>query len=272
MIPQGPKLKEFKNGKFKDIEFLQGMGSGNHSHVWRAKIDGDEYALKLFRNIGAVEENYYTDNKLEKLNIDKQLVDDQLSPFNCEARAYGRLQETGNEDLAWKCYGWIALDEETYGQRVWGEIGLPRYSWFSYAFTSDEQVADRELFPIYALVKEFIPAENIQAAPIDPDRAHEMAVAISTLHKLGITHRDIQDRNYVDCRFMDFSTSWTVPNVRLDRQLKWDPKSTIDQNETIDYFMFDDMWSQRPPSYYTFNNPLPFLRYSIISHLGIRRR
>lgn len=144
------------------------MGSGNHSHVWKTRIDGNEYALKMFRKIGAFEENHYTERRLGRFNVDKQLVEDQLPPFNCEARAYGRLQETGNEDLAWKCYGWIALDEETYSKTVREVIGLLRYQWFFYGFTSDEQVADRELFPIYALVKEFILAERIKAPPIDP--------------------------------------------------------------------------------------------------------
>ncbi|KAG8167902.1 hypothetical protein KVR01_003591 [Diaporthe batatas] len=244
MLPNtpGPKLKQFKDGNFGNIEFLQGMGSGNHSHVWRVTIDGDLYALKLFRKIRAREENFFTEDKLQSFNFSRQLLDDQLTPFNCEARAYGRLHETGNEDLAWKCYGWIALDEATYGQAVWDVIGLKRYEWFAYTFQSDEQVADRELWPIYAMVKEFFPAEAIQAPPIDPDRVHDMAAAVNTLHRIGITHQDIQDRNYVDCRFMDFSTSWTVPNVRLDRQLGWDDKDQIDQVDTIDYVMFDNMW------------------------------
>lgn len=56
---------------------------------------------------------------------------------------------------------------------------------------------------------------------------------------------------------MDFSTSWTVPNIRLDRALKWDPKKLIDEADTSDYFMFDDMiekWNaehpDQPPSSY----------------------
>lgn len=49
---------------------------------------------------------------------------------------------------------------------------------------------------------------------------------------------------------MDFSTSWTVPNIRLDRELKWDPKRLIDEADTSDYFMFDDMiekWNREHP-------------------------
>lgn len=60
----------------------------------------------------------------------------------------------------------------------------------------------------------------------------------------------VQDRNYVDSRIMDFSTSWTVPNIRLDRALGWDPKRLIDEADTNDYFMFDDMiekWNNEHP-------------------------
>lgn len=131
---------------------MKGLGSGAHSHVWKVKIDGKVYALKMFRHICAEEENDIKPEKLKKFDIDLQLVNGQLTPFNCEARAYGRLQETGKEDIAWKCYGYIALDEETYSSVVWDQIGLPRREWFSQTFKTDDQVADREVFPIYALV------------------------------------------------------------------------------------------------------------------------
>lgn len=251
MIRQGPQLKEFKNGKHKKIQFLDngGLGSGNHSHVWKVKIDNRIYALKMFRHIGAEEENAAPAARLKKFNIDRQLFNDQLTPFNCEARAYGRLQETGLEDLAWKCYGWVALDEETYGSIVWDKIGLARKEWFAASVTSDAQVADRPVFPIYALVKQFI--KDVKKLPtIDVSKAHDIAMRINELHDVGITHRDIQERNFVDSRIMDFSTSWTVPNVRLDRQLLWDSEDRIEQADFEDYFMFDEMlekWSEDHP-------------------------
>lgn len=248
-IPQGPKLGKFKDGKHKKVQFVKGLGSGAHSHVWKVKIDSRVYALKMFRHIRAEEENAASAAKLERLGIDLQLLNDQLTPFNCEARAYGRLKETGNEDIAWKCYGYIALDEATYSSIVWDKIGLPRKDWFSQYTNTDEEVADRPVFPILALVKEFIPDASKLGA-LDMAKAHDMAQNINKLHSIGITHRDIQDRNYVDSRIMDFSTSWTVPNIRLDRALKWDPKQLIDEADTNDYFMFDDMiekWNNEHP-------------------------
>lgn len=258
MIRQGPQLKEFKNGKHKKIEFLKdgGLGSGAHSHVWKVKIDNRIYALKMFRHIGAEEENAASDAKLKKFNIDRQLWNDQLSPFNCEARAYARLQEHDLEDIAWKCYGWVALDEETYGSIVWDKIALPRRDWFAMTITSDAQVADRPVFPIYALVKQFIPDID-KLGDIDINKAHDIAQHINKLHSVGITHRDIHKGNYVDSRIMDFSASWTVPNVRLDRELKLDPEDRIIEADTDDYFQFDRMiyqWNEEhsdlPPCTY----------------------
>lgn len=251
MIRQGPQLKQFKNGKYKKIEFLDrgGLGSGAHSHVWKVKIDNRLYALKMFRHIGAEEENAASDAKLKKFKIDRQLWNDQLSPFNCEARAYARLQEHGLEDVAWKCHGWVALDEETYGSIVWDKIALPRRDWFAQTTTSDAQVADRPVFPIYALVKQFIPDIG-KLGDIDINKAHDIAQDINKIHRVGITHRDIHSKNYVDSRIMDFSASWTVPNVRLDRELKWDSEERINEADTDDYFQFDLMiykWNEDHP-------------------------
>ncbi|KAI3394197.1 hypothetical protein diail_3012 [Diaporthe ilicicola] len=251
MLPntEGPKLGKFKNGRHRTIEFVKGLGSGAHSHVWRVKIDNKTYALKMFRHIRAEQENLAPPAKLEKAGIDLELLNNQLTPFSCETRAYGRLKETGNEDLAWKCYGYIALDEATYGAVVRDKIALPHRDWFSLDTRSDADVAGRPLFPIYALVKEFITNADRRPA-FDVRHAHGMAQAINRLHSVGIAHRDIQARNYADSRIMDLSTAWTVPNVRLDRQLLWDPVERIDEVDTDDYFMFDNMieeWNRLNP-------------------------
>lgn len=188
-IPQGPKLGKLKDGKHGTVQFKKGLGSGAHSHVWKVKIDGHTYALKMFRHIRAEEENAATPQKLERFGVDLQLLNDQLTPFNCEARAYGRLKETGNEDIAWGCFGYIALDEATYASVVWDRIKLPRREWFSQYIATDAEVADRPVFPILALVKEFIPDASRLGA-LDINKAHDMAQGINTLHSIGITHRD----------------------------------------------------------------------------------
>ncbi|KAK2613434.1 hypothetical protein N8I77_000350 [Diaporthe amygdali] len=215
----------------------------------------------MFRHVRAEEENATNPAKLARCGIDLEKLNNQLTPFNCEARAYGRLKETGNENLAWKCYGYIVLDERTYGSIVQNRIGLPRKEWFSQYIRTDAEVADKPLFPIYALVKEFIERDAREHGAFDIDNIQTMAETVKRLHSIGIAHRDIQDRNYVANRVMDFSTSWTVPNVRLDRELGWDTKDMIDQVDTEDYFMFDNMiekWNLENPdrtSLYRLTNP-----------------
>jgi hypothetical protein len=76
-----------------------------------------------------------------------------------------------------------------------------------------------------------------------------MAECINALHRVGITHRDIHEGNFVDSRIMDFSTSWTVPNIRLDRNLGWDAEKSINEADMNDYFMFDNMIEQHGGDY-----------------------
>lgn len=46
----GPKLNPFDFGGPQDIEFLDYLGSGLHSHVFKVQIRGHTYALKLVRS------------------------------------------------------------------------------------------------------------------------------------------------------------------------------------------------------------------------------
>ena len=44
----GPKLKKFKESSDSlDINFIKHLGKGVHGHVWKVRIDGVVYALKL---------------------------------------------------------------------------------------------------------------------------------------------------------------------------------------------------------------------------------
>lgn len=158
--------------------------------MWEVKIDGVTYALKMFRHIRAEEENAASPARLEQFGVDLQLLNDQLTPFNCEARAYGRLHETeGSEDIAWGCDGYVILSEAEYGAVVWDTIRLERKAWFSSYINTDAEVADRPVFPIYALVKEFI-TDAGRLGALDITKAHDMAQTINRLHSIGITHRD----------------------------------------------------------------------------------
>ena len=55
---KGPKLPRFKDGHYKTIEYLQLLGGsndadqlpiGDHGYVFKVRIDGEHYALKIVR-------------------------------------------------------------------------------------------------------------------------------------------------------------------------------------------------------------------------------
>ena len=55
---RGPKLRRFKDGHHGEIEYLELLGksddeehltNGDHGYVFRVRIDGELYALKIVR-------------------------------------------------------------------------------------------------------------------------------------------------------------------------------------------------------------------------------
>lgn len=50
-LPQvdGPKLKPFKFSGARKIEFLEYAGAGTHAQVFKVKMEGEIFALKVVR-------------------------------------------------------------------------------------------------------------------------------------------------------------------------------------------------------------------------------
>ncbi|EMR71838.1 hypothetical protein UCREL1_1113 [Eutypa lata UCREL1] len=108
----GLKLKPFNFQGPQKIEFLEHLGEGLYAHVFKVKILGKIYALKLFR--------FVYDHNWPSPASDTDLEDRELmsafynysEPFSCECRAFGRLQGAGHEELAVRCFGYVLLHEE----------------------------------------------------------------------------------------------------------------------------------------------------------------
>ncbi|KAF4335081.1 hypothetical protein FBEOM_11059 [Fusarium beomiforme] len=125
---EGPKLECFTDDLTKhDFKFLEYLGEGCHSAVVKAEIDGKVYVIKFFFPMEPVEqtiqmvpidENFMVDADVCELLTasDKmpQHVTDivrlQATSFYNECRAYGRLKETGREDLAIKAHGYLRVN------------------------------------------------------------------------------------------------------------------------------------------------------------------
>ncbi|KAI0537733.1 kinetochore Sim4 complex subunit FTA2-domain-containing protein [Xylaria digitata] len=94
-LPQcdGPKLKPFAFQVPPKIKFLDYLGEDLHSHVFKVQISGQIYA---FCCIGTWSGPLPRDWSPENIHA----LYGYSEPFSCECRAFGRLHETGYEELA----------------------------------------------------------------------------------------------------------------------------------------------------------------------------
>ncbi|KAK8097777.1 uncharacterized protein PG998_013263 [Apiospora kogelbergensis] len=250
----GPRLPQFKGrGGPLDIEFIKYLGSGVHAHVWKVRIDGDIYALKMFR----FGDNFTPASFFHvKLTPEEEVL--YMHPFNCEARAYARLQEADQEHLAIPCYGYLLLDQE---QQLRLREKDTTCDWTQDWYYYHDLHAGR---PIQALVKKFIEYDHVGArerghnsnirritrAFDSPRVARELLNNMVTLHRIGILHRDINNSNVAQGRFLDFSTSWTKPHPCLDtNQIESvdDPYDQLGITDAYDVDLMIGHWNRFHP-------------------------
>ncbi|KAK2758265.1 hypothetical protein FQN54_004110 [Arachnomyces sp. PD_36] len=170
-----PRLRRFVHWD-KPILYLELLGTGGEGQVFRVKIEGKIYVLKIFH------EWHYVGMPLpEKL---QQFT----SPFAHEARAFARLDCIGeNGTWAVKCHGWMRL---TYDHL------LP---------------IDRHCPPdivSWAIVKDYIP-ETVQLTDV-PEIRRKMEIA----YRASIFPIDILPRNYRGSFLVDLGSSMTWPYIR----------------------------------------------------------
>lgn len=174
-----------------------------------------------------------------------------MHPFNCEARAYARMQETNTTHLAIRCHGYILLNQEQ--QRAL-RAKDKTCDWVKDWYYRDKYAGQ----PIQALVKEYIDFDHVgerETAPdanwrrivraIDsPRTARTLLNNMSTLHQIGILHRDINTSNVAQGRFLDFSTAWTKPHPCLDTDQIESARDPYDQLGITDASGVDQMIEQ----------------------------
>ncbi|KAF5709243.1 kinetochore sim4 complex subunit FTA2 domain-containing protein [Fusarium mundagurra] len=179
-LPQGngPKIKAFDFQGPQQIEFLDHLGSGTHSIVFKVKIR-------------AHQDNWDDPNALGAFYPYSE-------PFTCECRAFGRLQETGYEELAVKCFGYILLDDAHERTMMNQFAHLPAHK---LSFTYDGYNDNDE--------EEYYKDPNLRDM-----RSVFVAAMVASRHfeQLGITDLDIAYRQIINGKLSDFSTSITVPH------------------------------------------------------------
>ncbi|VUC20217.1 unnamed protein product [Clonostachys rosea] len=217
---KGPKLRPFDFQGPQRIEFLEHLGDGVHSHVIKVKILEQIYALKLF--MFSNEEDYWGAAVSSQFDIKNRAqvtaFYEFLDPFNCECRAFGRLQESGHPELAVECYGYVLLDED-HERALRDRFPGDRLE----DVLQDDREDRRWGFPtktggrppIRGIVKEFGPG-------VDKLRNRHMSRLLQDIvqmQQLGIIHIDVGERQLINGKLCDFSTALTTPHFVMNPEL-----------------------------------------------------
>ncbi|KAK8078432.1 hypothetical protein PG996_004602 [Apiospora saccharicola] len=231
LIPdiRGPKLPPFQ-GDVENIEFMellspkrQDNSSDNipHSRVFRIKVGGNRYALKIF--------NFFTLEDLrpfvpggEHLLTDR-IVRYHLDPFYAECRAFGLLsQEKKDHSLAVRCHGYSFLPQ-TVENRIYEQFGIDDW----------HREAEDEQHPLRAIFKDYIPYKS----SCGRKKLSAMRSNLKQLNELGVYNMDIREDNYRGGRLFDFSLAITAPHISLSLKL-WS-KRQIEEDIRYDLECFE---------------------------------
>ncbi|KAM0494669.1 hypothetical protein ACHAP8_008539 [Fusarium lateritium] len=238
----GPKLEAFTD----DIEnhnytFLEYLGSGVHSAVFRVQIDNNIFVVKFFKTwwlnvptfeMHPVEENYMMDQtqNLDPAKDDPQpqavmdALKDQTTPFFNECRVYGRLKELDREDLAIRAHGYLRVHLTNRFLQEW-ETAIRLFHPNSAAGRKRCELStllehDDMSNPVYAIVKDWVQDHRTPGTPLtNPVKARQikhipkMLRDVHNLHKCGIVIRDLKEQQYYEGQLGDFSHAWTVPHL-----------------------------------------------------------
>ncbi|KAL1888651.1 hypothetical protein Sste5346_009443 [Sporothrix stenoceras] len=208
----------------QQIEFLDYLGQGLHAHVVKARIKNQEYALKLFR-FGYDEEWYgpgqmgYNEDRA-KPTMFAQYSED----FNCECRAFGRLQESSHAGLAVACYAYILLDEthehmlaDRFELEFNGSVDWPGYYDMRGRFLGERSGKPP---PIRGLLKALGKPGPVTDPPnFTISSARRLLRNTIKMHPLGIIFLDTRQDQFIEDKMCDFSQTLTVPHFLTNPEL-----------------------------------------------------
>ncbi|KAH0555809.1 hypothetical protein GP486_006245 [Trichoglossum hirsutum] len=210
----GPKLEAFDFQGPQKIKFLDHIGDGAHSRVFKVEILERVYALKIFRFVYDYDwlgpYNYTHPDNLEAMSA----FYNYSEPFSAECRAFGRLKEAGYEKLAVPCFGYLLLNEdhERVLMEQFSNLNLNFNGNGDYPGGDDMRARflgrDGRPPPLRAIVKEFGQADE----PLRTKGARTLLQDMIKLQQLGIISLDVAHRQLVDGKLADLSTAITLPH------------------------------------------------------------
>ncbi|KAH7302834.1 kinetochore Sim4 complex subunit FTA2-domain-containing protein [Stachybotrys elegans] len=236
----GPKLGMFTHHNSKiewldRLDFDRGDDPGIQGYVFRVKIRGQLYALKIFRDYDIMSKSYWWGAYLG-FNHDPTIAAYYMDPFFCECRSYGRIREALADkrlksNPAVPCYGYLLLSEEDEQYLESQGVDLA-------ASTSDSEdepeVMQRR--PIRALVKALASPKS----GVTVRRQGKIYANILELNAIGIYNRDIRAGNYRDGLLVDFGSAMVDPDIILDKLYQDDKENVYTQDESMFKTMLED--------------------------------
>lgn len=207
-----------------------------------------------FRFISDDEWMTYGRDDLNAQNNDEAMtgICNYSEPFNCECRAFGRLQEAGWEALAVKCYGYVLLDEEHERALTeqCGRLGVQEIEFTSTLSSSGFWRSrfpgkDGRAPPIRGIVKEF----GVTNEPLRVKHVRKLLRDVIRFQQLGVVNIDAAHRQLANGKISDLSTAFTVPHFLLNPELNphitpnWIPAMEFEafQFTMYDYWHIDEM-------------------------------
>ncbi|KAK8039463.1 hypothetical protein PG993_007874 [Apiospora rasikravindrae] len=208
-IPE-PRLHPFDTGgEPLVLDFIKKLGEGIHAHVWKVRINGELYALKLDSAPEGLWDAFDSD----------EAGWPYFHAFPSECRAFARLKEFGQEHLAVACYGWIEVDKSHYD---FMDSQIDDWGW-----SGKDDVGRKR----YAIVKELVDMHSDTSclhirylkSMVDTRVAKKAFKGLKTIHDLGILVGDIKEDSMCEGKHVDLSRARTAPHPALPKNFAENP-------------------------------------------------
>ena len=159
--------------------------------------------------------------------VDATMFSHHTDPFFAECRAFGRLKESGREDLAIKCHGHLTLTEDEC-------LNLrDQIDWIG---PVPAELAHR---PLRAIVKAVAYGEP--EPPFEPRMVKGMLRRVRQINALGISITDVHREQFHDDVLLDLSRARTAPHWQFDLTGRYWPVDQTHLVAAIDFVRFDRM-------------------------------
>ncbi|KAH6969280.1 kinetochore Sim4 complex subunit FTA2-domain-containing protein [Fusarium avenaceum] len=232
---EGPKLNIFEHHKSK-IQWLERLDDkdenvcSSEGYVFRARIRGREYAVKVFKFFDPMSTEYFWGPMLgEDTPLDTAAY--YTDPFYAECRAYGRIRhakEKGLKAVAVPCHGFLFLrpQEQQALEKQDIDLGLDEID-------SDYQRSTLGGLKARAIVKDIASANT----GVSSTSVRRILKRVVSMNMAGIYNMDIRIDNFRDGKLVDFGSSWTEPHVLLN---SLNPEAAL-ESKIADRVMFEQM-------------------------------